>query len=110
GLTCYARRNLPYSNGSPRKQARMHHAVLNVAPSVQVDHINGNGLDNRKANLRIVTSAQNCMNRQRQRNAHSQFKGVRPVKGKNSWRGTIKAHGKYLQKQFRTEIEAARWY
>lgn len=46
---------------------RMHRIVLGAAKGVMVDHINGNGLDNRRKNLRIVTTRINQMNRLRHR-------------------------------------------
>lgn len=41
----------------------MHRAILKPSPGMQVDHINGNRLDNRRENLRTCTSAENNMNR-----------------------------------------------
>jgi hypothetical protein len=46
------------------KTETMHHAILGVPPKgLMIDHINGNGLDNRKCNLRIVTNRENCQNK-----------------------------------------------
>ena len=46
------------------KTETMHHAIMGVPPKgLMIDHINGNGLDNHKCNLRIVTNRQNCMNK-----------------------------------------------
>jgi hypothetical protein len=57
----------------------MHRMVLQVPKGKAVDHINGDGLDNRKANLRIATLSQNSANRKRlDRQTWSRFKGVRP--------------------------------
>jgi hypothetical protein len=59
----YARRALPKVNGVWKEQ-KMHHVIMGVPPKgLMIDHINGNGLDNRKCNLRIVTNRQNCMNK-----------------------------------------------
>ncbi len=47
-----------------------------------VDHINGDTFDNRKENLRLANKAKNSMNRLRQRNNTTGFKGVSICKGK----------------------------
>lgn len=75
-----------------------------------VDHKNGNGLDNRRANLRPATFAQNAQNKKRPRNNKSGAKGVSPDRGR--WRAQIRdAEGKsrYLG-TFDTVKEAAAVY
>lgn len=61
-----------------------------------VDHINGNGLDNRRCNIRISTNSQNQANRSAGVNNTIGFKGVRLAKGYKSkpWRADIKLNGK----------------
>lgn len=54
----------------------MHREILNCPDNMEVDHINMNRLDNRKKNLRIVTRSQNLMNRNKQKNNTSGYKGV----------------------------------
>lgn len=49
--------------GEKSKLIRMHREILNTHKGVHVDHINCNGLDNRKANLRLCTNQQNSFNR-----------------------------------------------
>ena len=55
---------------------RMHRVILNVPPNLQVDHINHNGLDNQRRNLRIVTAFQNAQNARRRKDNLSGYKGV----------------------------------
>jgi hypothetical protein len=43
-------------------QRLMHRMILKASPAQIVDHINGNGLDNRRCNLRIVRHAENVSN------------------------------------------------
>ena len=52
----------------------MHRVILSF-PVMMIDHINGNGLDNRRCNLRLVTARQNNLNR-RNRDRTSAFRGV----------------------------------
>jgi len=78
-----------------RTSIRMHQAVVGRAPQDFVfDHINGNGLDNRKENLRIVTRNSNCLNRHsskpRARN------GAVWEKQRNKWKVRITINGKTL--------------
>ena len=71
----YARRALPLLNGKQRCQ-RMHRVIMGLPDTgfPQVDHINGNTVDNRKCNLRIVTNRQNGMNRHQKKT--SKYPGV----------------------------------
>lgn len=55
---------------------RMHRMVLQPKRGEIIDHANGDGLDNRKCNLRICTPSQNMYNRKVNRNNITGFKGV----------------------------------
>jgi hypothetical protein len=59
-----------------------------------VDHINGDGLDNRRENLRLATHAQNMHNSQKPINNSSGYKGVDWSKGDGKWRARIAVNGK----------------
>lgn len=86
----------------------MHRVILGVCgnPDVQVDHINGNMLDNRRSNLRVCTQQQNLLNkRKRGDGKHSVFKGT--FRTKNTWWARIEHT--YLG-SFPSEIEAAKSY
>jgi hypothetical protein len=89
----------------------MHREIVGAKPGQQVDHINGDALDNRRGNLRICTISQNNQNRYANTGASSQYKGVCWDKGADKWRATITAGGrrKYLG-TFEDEREAALAY
>ena len=91
------------------KMVSMHRFILNVTTGQVVDHINGDGLDNRKENLRIVTPNQNQHNRKP--NAGRQYKGITFVEKLNKWRAGIKIDGKRKHLGcFVTAEEAAKAY
>lgn len=66
----------------------------NLLPKEQVDHINGNGLDNRRCNLRLATQEQNQHNAKRRRDNTSGYKGVNFHKGSGKWAARIQAYNK----------------
>ncbi|MCX5632993.1 MAG: AP2 domain-containing protein [Phycisphaerae bacterium] len=104
--TFYAQRN---GNG---KSIKMHRQIMNPPPGLFVDHQNHNGLDNRKANLKIATPAQNSRNRLKgRRKTSSKYKGVYFMKGINKWRADIYHNNKaiYLG-YFENEEDAAKAY
>jgi len=109
--TYYAVRNEPGNGGAKKKSILMHREVIKVGDGLVVDHINHNGLDNRKANLREATFAQNNYNRRKIiRNKSSKYKGVYRHRGKK-WRAMIKVNKKSMHiGSFDDEDKAARAY
>jgi len=90
----------------------MHHLVINIPDGMFCDHINHNGLDNRRANLRPVTLTQNVWNRRKfKKPSRSKYKGVDWSTEMKRWRARIRVNGKriYLG-SFKHEIEAAKAY
>jgi len=91
----------------------LHRLILNPPVNMQVDHKNRNKLDNRRQNLRICTVSQNGMNREKQRNNRSGFKGVdanRRCK-KGSYRARITANKKvFYLGSFKNPDEAGEAY
>lgn len=92
------------------KDVYMHRHLMEVAdPAVFVDHVNRNGLDNRRVNLRRATPAQNAANVPAY-GGRSSFKGVFPS-GRGRWRAQITAQGQRLSLgTFDHEHEAAEAY
>lgn len=72
----------------------MHHAVLPRIDGFDVDHINGNRLDNRKENLRYATRSQNLRNRGAAKHSKSGIKGVYFHRATGKWRAEMKIDGK----------------
>lgn len=66
-----------------------HKLVMDCPNGLQVDHINGDSLDNRKENLRICTCAQNHFNTTRSKDNTSKFKGVFYEASRKKYRATI---------------------
>lgn len=94
--------------GDKRSTTSMHREIIQVPNGKIIDHIDGNGLNNQKSNLRICTIQNNCMNRNMQYGT-SLFKGV-SAHNKN-WRARIKFNGKiYNLGTFPNEILAAEQY
>jgi hypothetical protein len=75
------------------RQIRMHRVVLHAPPGLVVDHINHDGRDNTKRNLRSCTKAENACNQRPQQGCSSQYIGVGRLKGTNKWYARIRAHG-----------------
>jgi hypothetical protein len=90
--TVYAMRNAR-SNGRWRK-IQMHRVLLNDPDGLVVDHIDGDGLNNRRANLRAVTTQQNAFNQRAAKGNTSGFKGVTWIKQGKKWQASIKLNGK----------------
>lgn len=94
------------------KMIRLHRQLTNAPQGMDVDHINGNTLDNRKSNLRICTHRQNIQNQKiRNQITSSKYKGVLHDKRSGKWMARLTLNGK--QKRlglFHCEIAAACMY
>ena len=124
----YAMTNIPHPDGgwhvrpSGRRGRRetallLHNLIIDghykkkPKGKLTVDHINHNGLDNRKENLREVTQAQNQRNRRSNKNSSSQYKGVSWFKRDKKWHAQIKHKGKGIHLGYFTcEHQAALAY
>lgn len=100
-----------------RKDVKMHRTILGLKlGDPEVDHVNGDGLDNRRANLRIATSSQNHMNSDGcQARRKSKYKGVswtthRDMIAGGLWCAKIAVNGKRIRRYAHSELEAARLY
>lgn len=73
---------------------RMHRLITKATKDQDVDHINGNGLDNRKINLRFCTKSQNNFNRGPKASNTSGYKGVSFKNQYKKWVAQIQINGK----------------
>ena len=109
GHTYYANRKSPTVDGK-RTRIHMHRVILDAPVGMDVDHRDGDGLNNTRENLRLCSRSQNMMN-QRLKGGTSQFKGVHWRKKCAKWQARIQINGKRISLgHFIDEIEAARAY
>ncbi|MFW2032020.1 HNH endonuclease [Acinetobacter sp. ULE_I037] len=100
----------PKNGGITRKKVAMHNLIMCPPENHYVDHINGNGLDNRRVNLRIVTKQQNTFN-SASKGGSSIYKGVCRDKQCDMWVAYITKDGKKRTiGRFEFEDDAARAY
>jgi len=105
GQNCYAVRK---ENG---KSIKMHRWIMDAPDNLVVDHIDHNGLNNRKENLRICTFAENCRNLRSSRCKTSKYKGVHWNKRCKKWAAQISCDNKtYHLGYFTDELSAANAY
>jgi hypothetical protein len=94
------------------KTIRLHQFIMNPPKGKVVDHANGNGLDNRRENLRICTMLENAWNKRRRKppGAHSRFIGVYPCqRPPGKWCVKVQCKGKVTNLgSFDDEVESAR--
>ena len=89
----------------------LHRFILNTPKNMMTDHINGNGLDNRRCNLRICTALENSRYRPNHNVGTSKYQGVHWHKNKRRWQALIWVDNKsvYLG-NYKEEIKAALAY
>lgn len=91
--TVYAKRNLRRGGGG-RTPERLHRFILRPPDGIAVDHIDGDGLNNRRENLRLATTNGNSQNRRKQTNNTSGYMGVSWHKVRGKWRAEIRVGGR----------------
>lgn len=107
GAIAYARRRVALPTGV-RKTVYLHREVLRAPAGLVVDHVNGDGLDCRRANLRLVTQAANVWNRG-PRHGTSNYVGVSWHVRDQAWVAHLQVDGERRHLgYFDDEEEAAR--
>ena len=77
-----------------RTSVSLHRTILEVPDGMKVDHVDGNGLNNRRANLRQASHSQNICNQRRRADNRSGFKGVSPSRRTSrKWMARITVEG-----------------
>lgn len=111
GCNLYASTWTGTDDRGKRIALRMHRAIMNPPAGYVVDHINGDGLDNRKCNLRLVTHTENCFNQRVASNNKSGYKGVSYHRRDEKWGAkiTVRTQPVWLG-YFQTAVEAAKAY
>jgi hypothetical protein len=77
------------------KKILLHRFLMDCPRHLEVDHIDGNRLNNMRSNLRLATSSQNKMNRGARKDCKSGYKGVSFHKPLNKWTARIMINDKY---------------
>ena len=107
----YAVRNGPPKKNGFQTRILMHRLIIFPPKCFQVDHINNDGLDNRRRNLRIVTPTENSHNAQLQINNTSGYRGVCYHNRDKIWMAYMTIAGKFTHLgRFTTARNAAKAY
>lgn len=110
GAVFYARRRRQKSDGEGPSRIHMHREILGVE-SLDVDHVDGDGLNNRRANLRPASDGQNSANKRLYKNSATGFKGVCVDRETGKYRAYIQVERKWQHLgMFDCPKDAARAY
>ena len=105
----YAIRNITIAG--KRKAVKLHRYIMRAPDGVEVDHLNGDGLDCQRANMRLCSRSENQQNTPAYRGNGSGFKGVERFDGGEKWRARIRVDGKQRHLGlFNSKEDAARTY
>jgi hypothetical protein len=110
GHTQYAKRHIWIKGEKKHSKITMHRQIMNPSALMHIDHIDHDGLNNQKQNLRECTKSENTRNRGKYLSKYSsKYKGVCWEKESGSWRVCIKVDNKQISiGRFHNEIEAAK--
>ncbi len=106
----YARRH--HMVNGKKSKLYMHRQILGITDKkIFVDHIDGNGLNNQRSNLRAATHSENLANVNKRLGTSSKFRGVNFKKATSKWQVQIQHQGKlHFVGSFVDEVEAAKAY
>lgn len=84
-----AKRSSARKRGEKRKNIYMHRIIMHYDGNMDIDHINGNALDNRRSNLRICTRSQNHHNAGLRSDNKSGYRGISWREDNKTWAARI---------------------
>ena len=93
--------------GGKPKRVYLHRFLLEDPSEPHIDHIDGNGLNNRRSNLRPATVSENHCNRKKPVTNTSGFKGVSWHKSSGKWRAEISIRGQKKGLGYFSDAESA---
>jgi len=88
----------------------MHRLIMKASHGIIVDHVNHDGMDNRKSNLRFATHTKNLQNSRKMCESSSIYKGVYWCNRANKWITQIKVNKRKIMHTFERELDAALKY
>lgn len=106
GTTIYPQTSYKKPDGSWTKK-KMHQIIMGSREGYEVDHIDRNGLNNTRANLRWVTRTENIWNRGMHKSNTSGYKGVSYNKSREKYSAYITVEGKRKHLGYFTSVENA---
>lgn len=80
--------------GGSQKNIRLHRLIMAAPDGVMVDHVDGDGLNNRRSNLRLASHSENGRNSRTPATNVSGFKGVSWDRSRCKWQAHIRVNGK----------------
>lgn len=109
-LKGYVFRNLPRSGGKSAKRQFLHQFLIGSKPGFEIDHKDGDPLNNQRHKIRHATVSQNQANRRKRAETSSRYKGVTWVNSRGKWQARIGFNGQTFLGYFVIEEDAARAY
>jgi hypothetical protein len=110
----YAARASQSDEKGKQRYISMHRLILGTPKGMETDHIDHDGLNNQRSNIRVCTVAENARNRKlqtREGKSCSKYKGVSKRMGGSKWEACIKVGGKStFIGHFDSDIDAAKAY
>lgn len=84
----YAARKHGYKEGGDGKIISMHREIMGFPEGMDIDHIDGNGLNNQRSNMRVCTRAENVRNRKKMTVNNEKYIGIKRLES-DKWRAII---------------------